>query len=75
MNLMNSLPKRLSWEVSFVPAIAILRYENGCLDTHDATPEFADSFVQKYDFKDFVTSKIYKSLWRSRFLEVPKPSF
>ena len=50
MNLMNSLPKRLSWEVSFVPAIAILRYENGCLDTHDATPEFADSFVQKYDF-------------------------
>ena len=50
MNLTNSPAKRLSWEVSFVPAIAILRYENGCLDTHDATPEFADSFVQKYDF-------------------------
>ena len=50
MNLTNSPPKKLSWEVSFVPAIAILRYENGGLDTHVATPEFAEGFVRKYDF-------------------------
>ena len=43
--------------------------------THVAKREFADSFVQNYDFKDFANNKIYESLWMSRFLEIPKLVF
>ena len=49
-------------EVTFAPAIAVSRYENGGPATHLAKREFADSFVQNYDFKDFANSKICKSL-------------
>ena len=47
MNLTNSLPKELIWEISFAHAIAVPRYENGGLDTHVAKGEFADGLVQK----------------------------
>ena len=58
MNLTNLPPKRLSWEVSFSPTIAMSRYEHGGLDTHVATPEFAEGFVRKYDFSVFSNNKI-----------------
>ena len=47
MNLTNWPPKGFSWEVSFAPAIAVSRYENGGLDTHDAKREFVDGLAQK----------------------------
>ena len=47
MNLANWPPKGLSWEISFAPAIAVPRYENGGLNTHVAKGEFADGLVQK----------------------------
>ena len=62
MSLMDWPPKRLSWEVSFAPAIAMSRYENGGLDTHIATLEFAESFVRKYDFCAFSNNEIIKFL-------------
>ena len=43
-------PKGLPLEVTFAPAIAVARYENGGPVMHVAKREFADSFVQKYDF-------------------------
>ena len=48
--LRNWPPKGVSLEVTFAPAIAVARYENGGLDTHAAKGEFADGFVQKYVF-------------------------
>ena len=62
MKLRNSPPKGFPLEVTFAPAIAVSRYENGGPVTHLAKHELADSFVQNYDFKDFVNNKIYKSL-------------
>ena len=62
MKLKNSPSKGFSLEVAFAPAIAVSRYENGGPVTHLAKREFADSFVQNYDFKDFANNKIYKSL-------------
>ena len=50
MNLTNWPPKGLSWEVSFAPAIAVSRYENGGLDRHVAKGYFADSLAQKSIF-------------------------
>ena len=75
MKLKNSPSKGFPLEVAFAPAIAVSRYENGGPVTHLAKREFADSFIQNYDFKDFANSKICKSLRRSRFLEVPKHLF
>ena len=49
--------KKLSWEVSFAPAIAMPRYENGGLDTHVATPEFAGGFVRNMIFVYFQITK------------------
>ena len=40
----------LSLEVTFAPTIAVSRYENCCLNTHVAKREFADNFMQNYDF-------------------------
>ena len=54
--------KRLPLEVTFAPAIAMPRYENGGPITHVATPEFAEGFVRKYDFSAFANSKICKSV-------------
>ena len=62
MKLKNSPSKGFPFEVAFAPAIAVSRYENGGPVTHLAKREFADSFVQNYDFKDFANSKICKSL-------------
>ena len=62
MKSRNWPPKGLSLEVTFAPTIAVSRYENGGPVTHLAKREFTDSFVQKYDFKDFANSKICKSL-------------
>ena len=62
MKSRNWPPKGLPLEVTFAPAIAVSRYENGGPVTHFAEREFVDSFVQNYDFKDFANNKIYKSL-------------
>ena len=62
MKLKNSPSKGFPLEVVFAPAIAVSRYENGGSIAHLAKREFADSFVQNYDFKDFANSKICKSL-------------
>ena len=75
MKSRNRPSKGLPLEFTFAPTITVSRYENGDSVTHVAKREFADSFVQNYDFKDFANSKICKSLWRSRFLEVLKPFF
>ena len=75
MNPRNWPRKGLPLEVTFAPTNAVSRYENGGLITHVAMCEFADSFVQKYDFLEFANKKIRKSMRRSRFLKVPKPSF
>ena len=62
MKLKNSPSKGFPLEVAFAPAIAVSRYENGGPVAHRAKREFADSFVQNCDFKDFANSKICKSL-------------
>ena len=62
MKSRNWPPKGLPLEVTFAPAIAVSRYENGDSVTHVAKREFGDSFVQNYDFKDFANSKICKSV-------------
>ena len=50
MKSRNWPPKGLPLEVTFAPAIAVSRYENAGPVTYVAKREFADSFVQKYDF-------------------------
>ena len=45
MKSRNWPPKGLPLEVTFAPAIAVSRYENGGPVTHVAKREFADSFV------------------------------
>ena len=60
MKSRNWPPKRLPLEVTFAPAIAVSRYENGGPVTHVANSELADSFVQRYDFSAFANSKICK---------------
>ena len=62
MKSRNRPPKGLPLEVAFAPAIAVSRYENGGPATHLAKREFADCFVQNYDFKDVANNKICKSL-------------
>ena len=62
MKLRYSSSKGFPMEVPFAPAIAVSRYENGGPVTHLAKREFADSFVQNYDFKDFANSKNCESV-------------
>ena len=78
MKLRNSPSKGFPLEVAFAPAITVSRYENGgpvaqCYACCKAW--ICWQFRTKVWFKNFANSKICKSLWRSRFLDGPKPFF